>query len=73
MTVKISMRDLPALLPIKPAGPGGTPSPAPAGMAFGSRSRRPNRQAPAVRPPSLARFPGLSHPEAFIGTGGTAL
>lgn len=72
MTVKISMRDLPALLPIKP-GPGGTPSAAPAGMAFGGRARRPNRQAPAVRPPSLARFPGLSHPEPFIGTGGTAL
>ena len=73
MTVKISMRDLPALVPIKPAGPGGTPPAAPAGIVFGSTPRRPNRQAPAVRPPSLARFPGLSHPEAFIGTGGSAL
>jgi len=71
MTVKISMRDLPALLPIKPAGPGGTPSAAPAGITLGRGSRRPNRRGPAVRPPSIARFPGLSHPEPFVGTGET--
>ena len=72
MSTKRSTLGLPKRLPLKPAGPGGTPSAAPAGLVLPPvRSRADRRQT--VRPPSVARFPGLVEPQDFSGIGGTAL
>ncbi|HLK49891.1 MAG TPA: hypothetical protein VKT49_17230 [Bryobacteraceae bacterium] len=73
MTFKTSLRDLAMLAPQKPAGPRGTPSAAPAGIAVPRRPRRFNPGIPAVRPPSLSRFPGLLRPQSFDALGGIAL
>ena len=73
MTLKTPLRDLAVLIPEKPAGPRGTPSAAPAGVAVPRRPRRLNPVPPAVRPPSLSRFPGLLGPQSLYCLGGIAL
>ena len=73
MATKTSSSDLAVFLPGKPAGPRGTPSAAPAGLALPRRPRRLDPEAAAVRPPSLSRFPGLLHPHSSTTLGGTTL
>ncbi|GEM_PF-2782770 len=72
MSLKTSKPELLRPLPCKPAGPGGTPSAAPAGLVRPLLPRAGSR-LPAPRPPSIARFPGLLAPQYPIGVGGTAL
>ena len=73
MSKKTSIRGLARLLPAKPAGPHGTPSAATAGVTVPRRPRRLHPESPAVRPPSLSRFPGLFQPQSYVALGGTAL
>jgi hypothetical protein len=73
MTTKTSPRGSVRLLPVKTPGPGGTPSATPAGLALPRPPRRLNHKPPAVRPPSLSRFPGLLQPQACLDLGGSAL
>ncbi len=72
MSVKRSTSRLAKRLPLKAAGPGGTPSAAPAGLVLPLARTRGERRA-AVRPPSIARFHGLFDPQDFAGIGGTTL
>jgi hypothetical protein len=72
MSVKRSTSGLPKRSPIKPAGPGGTPSAAPAGLVLPLARARADRRQP-VRPHSIARFPGMLEPQDFSDIGGTAL
>lgn len=72
MSVKRSTTELPKRPPLKPAGPGGTPSAAPAGLVLPLARTRADRRQP-VRPPSIARFPGLVDQQSLIDIGGTAL
>jgi len=53
-------------------GSGGVPPAAPAGIAVPPKPRW-NRALPAVRPPSIIRFPGLLNPQDSIRIGGNAL
>ena len=72
MTTKTSIRGSARLLPAKTQGPG-IPSAAPAGAAVPRKPRRLRPEDPAVRPPSLSRFPGLLQPHSFLPVGGSAL
>ena len=73
MFTKTSTRDLAGLPPAKLAGPSGTPSAAPVGLALPRRPRRIAPDPPAVRPPSISRFPGLLQPHSYVTLGGIAL
>jgi len=71
MIEKASTPDVVRLSQTKPEGSGGAPPAATAGVPRPPRGS--NRQAPPVRPPSLARFPGLLCPQSQIDNGGMAL
>lgn len=71
MIDKASTPDVVRLSQTKPAGSEGAPPAATAGVP--RPPRRFTRPAPAVRPPSLARFPGLLCPQSHIDNGGVAL
>jgi hypothetical protein len=69
---KKSLSDVPAPAG-KPAGSGGAPPAAPAGVSLPLWARRRSPQERAVRPPSIARFPGLLCPPSPLNRGGMAL
>jgi len=73
MAVKTSTGTLAGLLQRKPAGSGGTPPAAVAGLVLPGARRHLNRKETPVRPPSIARFPGLLYPPSHPSIGGTAL
>jgi len=57
----------------KLAGSGGAPPAVPIGVPLPVWARRRAPQAPAVRPPSLARFPGLLCPSSDFDRRGVSL
>jgi hypothetical protein len=71
MNDKQSVPDLTRLFPAKPTGSGGAPPAAPAGVPLPTGMRRPGRKA--VRPPSIARFPGLAALPSQFECGGIVL
>ena len=73
MSGKRSTSRLPKRLPVKPAGSGGTPPSAPAGLVLPVVRTRSNRRALPLRPVSIARFPGLVDEQYLIRIGGTTL
>jgi hypothetical protein len=73
MAVKTSTAALAGILPRKLAGSEGTPPAAAAGLVLPGTRRHLDRKQPAVRPASIARFPGLLCPSSHLGIGGTAL
>jgi hypothetical protein len=57
----------------KTSGSGGAPPSAAAGVPSQRWSRQQGRQSSPVRPPSIARFPGLHCPQSSIVNGGISL
>jgi hypothetical protein len=69
---KKSIPDVPARA-ARPAGSSGAPPAAAAGVPLPLWARRRAPQQPAVRPPSIARFPGLLCPPSPLDRGGMPL
>jgi hypothetical protein len=57
----------------KPAGSSGAPPAVPVGVPLPVWARRRAPQSPSVRPPSLARFPGLLCPSSDFDRRGVSL